>query len=126
MLGFKVDLRSFAKAETEVEQDRLAGITIRKDDVVGLHVPVNQLSSVTRTQDCEQFPCRIDCCAKLNLHLTLTPLAQRWTLDEFGHNIGFGLGLLPLMGIAFDQARNTPCIDRVVRSGLSEKAHSLF
>ena len=47
MLGFKVDVRSLAKTEAEVEQDRPSGIIVCKNDVVGLHIPVHQSGFVT-------------------------------------------------------------------------------
>ena len=119
MLGFKVDVRSLAKAEAEVEQNWPSGIIVCKNDVVGLHILVHQSGFVTLTQDCEQFPCRGDRFVKLNPLPLLTPLAQRWALDEIGHDIGLDLNLLPPMGIAFDQARNAPCLNRAVRIGLS-------
>ena len=77
MRSFTVDLRPFAKAEAKVEQNRPSGITIRKNNVVRLHIPMHQVVVVTLTQDYEQFPCRVDRCVKLNPTLTLTPLAQR-------------------------------------------------
>ena len=53
------------------------------------------------TQDSEQFPCRVDRFVELNPLLSLTPLAQRWALDEIGHDIGLDLNLLPPMLIGF-------------------------
>ena len=103
MLGFKVDVRSLAKTEAEVEQDRPSGIIVCKNDVVGLHIPVHQSGFVTLTQDSEQFPCRVDRFVELNPLPSLTPLAQRWALDEIGHDIGLDLNLLPpmLIGVQY-------------------------